>query len=299
MKHPLQLISPLAKWPAAAALITALLLTAGCGSSRIDIWRVLPIQLGRVTQTESYQQRFIFKEDNNQNLTDLSAEQQAQLDARLDQTFNILLGAKNWQHLKNLYGVDAIRTELFGNAIHIDGLMNFTAYLDPESVDYAIIEGSGRFFTIRENNGEILQSGDFHIEPQRYKLSAIQSGCIPVETTIFTTRIPGKTTYYKNALIQYDLYFKKIKNDKRAFTIDYDRPHPSYIDLNGDGHYDSSEHFADLIFNGRHHQAKIFDFAGLNFIKDDYRSDARSAAEAKLAAQEDKSRPCISLRQGD
>lgn len=275
------------------ALIVIAALQTACSSSKLEFWRVMPIQMARVTQTESYTQTYILGPENTVDIGDIPLERREKLDARMDTIFQHLLGARNWQYLKNLYGVNSIRDELIAKQIKMQGMLSFTAYLDPDDVRYTVFEGSGRFFAVRDKTGEILLSGDFHIPPQRYKIKQIQSGCVPLRADIFTTRIPGKPTYYNSATIQYDVIFHKVKNHKNAVAIDYDATHYGYIDLNGDGRYEPSELFAALKLNGRYQNAKVIDFTGLNFVKENYDSGTVAELEAHKAAQEDSQRPCV------
>ena len=274
-------------------LVTTLQLASCSNTESVEIWRQIPIQMARVTQTDSYTQTFILDIADNATNTELSIDARQQLDARMDQIFIKLIGARNWQYLKNLYGVSSIRDELINKRIHMEGLVNFTAYLDPINNRYVIMEGSGRFFAVRNKTGEILLSGDYHIAPQRYKIDDFESGCIPMETNIYTTRIPGKPTYYKDAIIQYDLIINNEDINNNTFSVDYRREHFAYIDLNSDNNYDASEIFASLKLKGRHHHAKLLDLSGLSFVKNNYKISDATALEAAKTANIDRQKSCV------
>jgi hypothetical protein len=275
-------------------LLAFVLLVSACSSSpKLEFWKQVPIQIARVSQTDSYQQIYILDSDSEININDLSLEQRQKLDARMDLIFIHLIGARNWQYLKNLYGVNSMREELIEKNIYMDGLVNFIAYLDPEDLDYFIMEGNGRFFAIRRKTSEILLSGDFHIPPQRFKIDAMKSGCLPMQIKFYTTRIPGKVTYYQDTTVQYDLRTRPIRKQSDAYTVDYEKPHYAYLDLDGNGEFDKQELFGSLQLNTRYHHAKLIDLGGRNFIKDQYKTSDRAELEANVAAQEDKSRQCV------
>lgn len=273
-------------------LIILIVLLSACADKDLDIFRQVPIQMARVTQTDSYSQTFII--DSPAIREAQGAERDKALDEKMDNIFIHMIGAKNWQHLKNLYGISSLRNELISRRIHIDGLISFTIYLDPLDLDFIIIEGSGRYFAVRDETEAILMSGDFIIPPQRYAIKALKSGCLPLDSKLYITRIPGKTTYYKDTLVRYDLIIDTSNARRKAYSIDYSTPHSGYIDMNGDGEYDADvELFASLKLNDRYHQAKLFDIQGLQFIKQNYRISQEAKLNTALAKKEDQHRQCV------
>lgn len=275
-----------------------LLLAACANTSPVQIWRQIPIQMTRVSQTDSYSQRFLLDNSKTTTSENLTAKQRQHVDARMDDIFSKLIGSRNWQYMKNLYGVSSIRDELLEKRLHMEGLINLTTYLYPdEKLDTVILEGFGRFFAVRDKTNEILLSGDFHIKPQRYKLSDFKSGCIPLDTNIYTTRIPGKPTFYKDTIVRYDLFITSHNKNKKTFSINYENEHPAYIDLNGDNQYDKSERFALLKMNARYSQAKLIDLSGLKLVKNDYKISSEAELEAKKEADIDMQRSCIGSTQ--
>lgn len=273
-------------------VIVVILGLSGCSSLK-DFWRQIPVQIARVEQTDSFTQSFLISGSKNPVHHPETPEENRILDERMDIIFINLIGAKNWQHLKNLYGVDIIRKELSNNEIRLEGHINFTGYIDPYNLNFIIIEGFGRYFAIRDLTGTILMSGDLYITPQRYNIEQLKSGCIPLESNVYTTRIPGKPTYYNKALLQYDLLINLNNPNEDTISLDYHNPHYGYIDLNNDNEYTEDELYAAIKLNSRYHHAKIIDLSGLTFVKKDYKSRAVSKLEAIRDAQSDKARSCV------
>jgi hypothetical protein len=151
----------------------------------------------------------------------------------------------------------------------MDGLINFTVYLDPvNNYKFIVIEGNGRYFSIRNETQEMLLSGDFHIPPQRFRITSLSEGCLPMEINLYLTRIPGKTTYYNKVVVRYDLLMDTSRADQQVYSLDYDAIHYAFMDMDGDGIYDPiNEKFGELKMNGTFHPAKLIDISGLEAIK--------------------------------
>jgi hypothetical protein len=184
---------------------------------------------------------------------------------------------------------------MISRKLHMEGLITLTTYLYPTNDQYkfVIIEGSGRFFAVRDTSNEILLSGDFHIQPQRYSLSDFKSGCIPLDTNTYTTRIPGKPTYYKNTKVRYNLYLDTSDADNNTFSVDYRRNHPAYIDLDNDNKFNPTVKFATLKLNPRYGEAKLIDLSGLKLVKNNYKIQREAALRAAREGAIDKQRSCI------
>ena len=268
-----------------------------CANSSLNIFRQVPIQIARVPQTESYKQEFLISTPSIDKLD--NPERDRLRDARMDTIFTSLIGRRNWQYLKNLYGVSDIRNELINGDIYLNGLMNFVAYLDPtddpHDVNYVVIEGTGRYFAIRKKTDAILMSGDFHIEPQRYSLDAFSSGCIPLDVKIYTTRIPGKTTFYKEVLVRYDLLIDTSNEKKNTYSILYKENHPVYLDMNNDHKYEKEiELIASMSMkNTRYPQVKLFDLSGLRFIKMNYKIRKEAELKSLKMSESESQRQCV------
>lgn len=271
-------------------LVAITFIVTACASEKLEIWRQIPIQMTRVSQTESFTQTFLLKAPSIQE-KEISARDKA-LDERMDNIFTNMAGAKNWQLLKNLYGISSVRNELMNGDIHMDGLFNFNVYLDPTDFDYLVLEGSGRFFAIRDKTDAILMSGDFHMPPQRYSIAFMSEGCLPLDIKLYITRIPGRTTYYKDIMVRYDLIIDTSNAADTAYAIDYASDHFAFLDLNHDGKFDPQEElFASLKMNGLHRQAKLFDIRGLLFVKQNY--DISAEAKLATAISGKKERRCV------
>lgn len=271
-----------------AAIVLSL---SACASESLKIWRQVPVQMARISQTESYKQRFLISTPDIEKKAGI--EQDQALDQRMDNIFSELAGPKNWQHLKNMYGIVSVRNELLAGRIHMDGLINFNVYLDPTDLDYVVVEGSGRYFAIRDETDAILMSGDFHIPPQRYVIASLSSGCLPLDIKMYITRIPGKTTYYKDITVRYNLLIDTSNAETNAFSLDYTKDHYAFLDLDDNGKINGDrELIAALKLNGQYHQAKLFDIRGLSFIRDNY-IISKEAELATAVSSKKSERECI------
>ncbi len=271
------------------------LLLVSCAQKTYEFWRQVPIQLARVSQQESYRQTFTISTPEIESIRDISKKNNA-LDQRMDRIFIHMLGSVNWQYLKNHYGIQSIRNELMDGKIHMEGLINFNVYLDHfvgDEVGHMVIEGSGRFFAIRDKTNAILMSGDFKVFPQRYTLSQLEQGCFPLDVNLYTTRIPGETTFYQESVVRYDIIMNLDRKDQDTYSIDYDSEHMTYLDMNDDGVYDpTSELIASMVMNNKHRHVKLFDLSGRHLIKNTY--ELTAAEESDISRDEEyNSRQCV------
>lgn len=119
----------------------------------------MPIQIGRVHQTETYKQSFSFLRDGFEasDQTDLLRSQTR----LMDQTFRKLLGDDNWQILKDSYGTGNLRKEILDDKIYLRGITSLSIYSDANDADLFSIQGFGRFYLIRDRTDAILMTGDF------------------------------------------------------------------------------------------------------------------------------------------
>jgi len=245
-----------------------LFILVGCSSDYIKFWKIIPLQLSRVAQQESYEQSFIIKVDNEASLN--KNELEIRRDEKMDAIFSSMIGNNNWQYLKNHYGIHDIRDELIARQIKMHGMINFIAYLDPldknDSTLHIVLEGTGKYFAIRNSTKAILMSGDFKILPQRFPLKSLKEGCIALDVNLYTTRIPGETTYYHPVTMRYELKMKSKAKD--TYSIDYGIDHKGYLQISGNKEY---EHIADIKFKGDFNHVKLFDLRGSELINNRYK----------------------------
>src|SRR5438874_7765715 len=205
---------------------------AGC-----SLTQIVPIQMARVSQTESYRQTFSFlassfsERDRDQEGADTTQLQ----NQRIDRVFSRLLGPDNWQTLKNLYGLGSLREELIREEIFIQGLVNFTIYLDPLDHQSFVTEGMGRYFLIREKTKEILLSGDFQILGDRHFIDELDRDGMVVNVRLFTSRVPGQATYVHEAPLKYKIFIDTRMKRDGIYAIDYTKRHEVYLAQDRDG----------------------------------------------------------------
>lgn len=238
----------------------------GCG-----LMHVVPVQLARISQTETYIQKFSFLNElencSYQGVSDLIEAQ----NIRMDKIFKELLGPMNWQNLKDLYGLDTVRSELIEKKIYLKGLINFTIYINPVRQDLFITEGSGRYFLIREKTSEILLSGDFYIKGDYHSINELNNGSLMLDVQLFVTRVPDRITYYKDVYLKYEIFIDTSMKENQVYSIDYNNRHKVYLMENEDDNTTSDEKMiAELSFGKKGGESKLFDLRGLYFLKKDY-----------------------------
>jgi len=245
-------------------LINLAVLLTGCA-----ITQVVPIQISRIHQTEVYVQKFSFLDDPTANLI-VSQEQRRQTQTlKTDKVFKLILGKENWQKLKDLYGLGNLRNELLEKMIYIQGIANLSIYPDSFDSDYFSVEGSGRFFLIREKTGAILLEGNYIINDQVYSIADMKKGYVILDVISFVSRIPGQLTYYHEAPLKYKVYIDNSLGQNGVYSIDYRKNHLAYLAEN-DESLSKSNNFAYIIFKAPKRATKLLDFRGINFIRRDY-----------------------------
>lgn len=267
-----------------------LFILVGCSSDYIKFWKIIPLQLSRVAQQESYEQSFIIKVENEASLN--KNELEIRRDEKMDAIFSSMIGVENWQYLKNHYGIHDIRDELIAKQIKLHGMINFIAYLDPidksDSLLHIVLEGTGKYFAVRNSTHAILMSGDFKILPQRFSLKNLNDGCIALDVNLYTTRIPGETTYYHPITMRYELRMKSTTKD--TYTIDYSAEHKGYLQISGNKEY---EHIADIKFKDDFSHVKLFDLRGSEFINNRYKISDEVRVSLNKDNTKTKSKTCL------
>ena len=234
-----------------------------------SITQIVPIQLSRIHQTETYVQKLSFLDNFSvESIVDPDQRMSAQT-LKMDKIFKQLLGNKNWQNLKDSYGFGNLRNELLENNIYIQGLVNLSIYPDAFDSDYFSVEGTGRFFLIRNKTGAILLVGDYTISNRAYSISDLEKGYLIFDVKLIISRIPGKVTYYHETPLKYKVYIDNSLGENGVYSIDYRKKHPAYL-AEDDEILSKANFFANLIFKAPKRTTKLFDFRGINFIRRDY-----------------------------
>ena len=192
-------------------LIGALVVFSGC--------RVVPIQLARVVQIESYTQTFEFD-----NVT------------QAENIISKLIGGRNFSIILGEYG--SIADEIIAGKLRSEGSFVFIISLVPNNHDLFFAEGFGKFFLIYQNEissgdqiEEILYSGDFRIIPEQRLLSDfIESGEVPVRFRQYPVRTyplepdeeaDNKRAYLEGSDLCAIMKIDTSRGNRGVYTIDY------------------------------------------------------------------------------
>jgi hypothetical protein len=245
---------------------------------------VVPIQMARVNQTEAYTQTFDFQSASEGNALH-PIEQMQWFNQRIDDVFLRLLGAANWQQIKDRYGLGALRDELLRKDIYVRGFFNFSTYLDPVSPEFFMTEGMGRFFLVRRKNQAILLSGDFYIVPARHSTKDLDRGYIVLDIALILSRIPEEVTYLHETSLKYKIYFDNSLKSESVYRIDYQRRHEVHLPLSGDEALNGKTRIGSMQLDAQPDLAerfKLLDYRGTQFIRDDYDRMLRQSRERRL-----------------
>ena len=246
--------------------VLLVLFTSSCSTVE-NITNFVPVQLTRVPHTEVYNQTFDITSSIDEQYPPLSEEQRKKkIDTNMDNIFMSLLGDKNWQYLKDLYGGGSIREEVIDGTVYIHGLINSTIYLEPKQHKKFIMEGSGRWLVINKKDQQILLSGDTHVRPEEYDLAQFKKGKLTIDLDLYVTRIPKRPSYYNKAKVIMELIVDTTQAEKEVFAINYIARHNLYI-VHKDG---TKTKFAYLVFEKSGHKYKIVDLRGIGFVENDY-----------------------------
>ena len=257
-----------------AGLVLLCLAAAACSFTRL-----VPVQLARVHQTESYMQVFTFTTPNQSsgptdgNLQVLNDER---LVRRIDDVFTRLLGSQNWQNIKDLYGFGTIQDELVRGDIFVKGQASLTIYIDPVEQNHFLIEGMGRYCLIRDRTKEIMLSGDFNIPLTRHWLNELDRGKILIDVQLYVTRVPGQITYLNETRLVYELIIDKHLRDDHIYSVDYGAKHTVYLLTDRLRSIPvQSDAIGIMKLQNSYPAAKLIDLRGMQFLRDDYSRDFR------------------------
>jgi hypothetical protein len=255
------------------ALSAVLVISTACTSLEL-----VPIQMSRVGQLEVYEQTFRFEVDEDDcraadGATEATGDWQRQrcLNRRIDADLGQLVGARNWQALKDLYGFGTMREELLTGDLVIRGYLSALIYLDPRDTERFHFDAVGRFFLLRGGTGEILLNGDFHTLPRIYAIADLDEGFIEVDIQQLITRIPGQHTFLQESTVRYRIHIDRRRQGKDIYAIDYGRAHEVFLVRDPDRpHTSELRAIGALHFRDRPETSKLLDLRGRGFLRQDY-----------------------------
>jgi hypothetical protein len=246
------------------AFLPIFFIFSGC-----SLIQIAPIQLGRVTQLETFTHTYYFGKAKSE-----SGTPDSEVNQRIEQTFMGLLGKANWQTIKDLYGFRDIRDELVAKSIYVKGVAQFYISIDPYDHQQFLLEGTGKYFLIREKSeksGVILLSGDFIAPTTSYKIADLNNGLLSINVILYTTRIPGEITHYNEAVVKYQIKIDTSKKDDSIYHIDYFAAHDVHLLRSKNELVTDDNKFGELIFdNSEQGFKKLLDLRGIKFLRSDY-----------------------------
>lgn len=238
-------------------------LLSGC-----SLVKVVPVQLARVSQMETYTQTFDINLPESSKSV-LTSKRNLQI-AELDSVLTDLLGKKNWQHLKDLYGSAYLIDAFLNKEIIMKGQLNSTIYLEPLKHEKVLFEGFGRFFVLMKNSGKILLSGDSQLVPEHHTISSFKNGKLKLKVLFYVTRIPQRSTNYHEAKVEYHIKINNKFKSKNVYALDYDAAHTMYMYRALNKIDKKMQKIGELKFDAVHAGSKLIDFNGMIVIKNDY-----------------------------
>lgn len=232
---------------------------------------VVPLQMVRVTQTEAFTQTFDALRLNAPVVASNDRPAFTEQNRLIDDTFTRMLGAKNFQQVKDRYGLGGVRDELLQGMITSQGHLTFTIYINPRDHTKFVLEGSGRFFIVREATKEIMLSGDFSIPIQDHALDELVKGKIPITVYLFTSNIGRGSTYFHKAPLIYNVGVEQLKNTPDAYVLKRGKyAHEVHLIDEGNPGMEYAVKLGNFHVEDDPNQAKIIDLRGLKLVRNDY-----------------------------
>ena len=209
--------------------------------------RLVPIQIARVMQIESYEQTYDLE----------NVEETAKL-------LEKLVGEKNWGILIDYLGSNEYLQELQQRQIVVKGNLIMSITLNPSNHETFFAEGFGRYYVIRKTTKELLFSADFHILENQHTLNEFTTkGFIATDIQQYMIRhfpTAGEKNYFHEKPFRMNIAVTSSMDG--VYSIDYEKPHELVIDGQVAGHL----HFSKS-FSGK----KLIDLRSRGYVKNDYK----------------------------
>ena len=214
--------------------------------SLLPACRVVPIQMARVVQIDTYEHWYEIKDETH-----------------ADKVFREILGKKNWDAFILYCGdiIDVLK-DLREKKIVVQGSVIITMSLVPEDHDKFFIEGLGRYYVVRKSTNEIMFSATYYITENIHSIKSLErNGKIEIEMKQHLIRhfAPEKPNYFHDAPLKFRMYIKAVKD--QVFSFDYSRNHELVV---------NGEIVGYLKFKEPKSGSKLLDMRGLNLIRNDY-----------------------------
>lgn len=119
--------------------------------------RIMPIQMIRVSQSETFVQTFEFAKgkENQGKALDILEKQ---------------IGERNLDVLKNNYDRKDNTASLVNGLFEARGNINVNLSIAPKDHTTFFVDGNGRYFIVNKLKGHILYTSDFNLVPKHYDL---------------------------------------------------------------------------------------------------------------------------------
>lgn len=210
--------------------------------------RIMPVQMARVTQIDTYEHWYEFKDE-----------------AHADKVFRIIMGQKNWESFIQYCGrIGEVLQDLQRREIQVQGTIIMTLSLVPTDHEKFIIEGFGQYYVVRKTTNEIMFSATYYILDNIHSLKELQTtNCIEVETKQYLIRhfAAEKPHYFHDTPLRFRFYTRLLQD--RVYTLDYDRKHELVI---------GNEAVGYLQFHRSRYGDKVIDMRGISYLKNDYKT---------------------------
>jgi len=235
------------RWSMMLAMLWSL---QGCaGVVRTMAPRMVPIQTARITQMEFYRQWYTFKNADHAK-----------------SVFSRLLGKENWRVLEEHKSQRPVVEDLLAQRLEVRGSLIFTISVVPTAQDSFFVEGTGRYFMVRQTTNEILLSGDYYIKNKRYAIRDMNQGRILLDVKQYIIRYfaPSEVNYYQDVPVSFVIQIDARLKEKSIYSIDYSPESKHYVvfekEIIGYLEFDASTPRND----------KLIDLRGRELIMDDY-----------------------------
>ena len=264
--------------------------------------RVIPIQMARVSMSESFKQSFLFTSGNSSH-NDTSTVASIKIQ-NTDYILGKLLGSQTYKEIKDKPQIEALRS---GQCVSQGNVSLFLSVIPSSfrSKNYLkfVVGGSGKYMIYLEREKQVYFSSDLQLlENEYHDMDELERGTITVHfkqqltnhlsygipeqvvNTMFPVTsikpkilpseiLPLKDNFNDDAIITINIKMNKTLAKNQIYTIDYEVPHEVKLENYLIGYLTFEKPIEPL--------NHLIDLRGMHFVRNDYKALLDKAQKKK------------------